>query len=135
MSPAKIMQNWWEDRAKRRLGLITAAFVALITIANFGEVAKPYWFVMQYQLEASFQKAEVVNAIRFLELQIATKESARDNIQAQLDRLQYEISKNADAPDSLKRIINEQIRRYTEQLRLLNNELDDLYRARSKRRP
>jgi hypothetical protein len=135
MSPQKVFSEWWGDTVKRRLSLATASLVALITLMHFGEVAKPYWFVMQYQFDAAFKQAEDTNTQQFLALQIATKEASRDSTQAQVDRLEYELQKNPDSPSSVRQILTEQIRRYTDQLRILNLELDDLRRRQTGRRP
>lgn len=142
MSPVKLMKEWWGDTVIRSAALITAIVTAVITMAHFGEVAKPYWFVMQYQFEAAMNQAknETKNyqqgmADEFLDVKISIKEKDRNDTQAQIDRVEFELRKNPDAADSIKQLLNEQIRRYTDQLRIINLELDDLRRRQAGRRP
>lgn len=139
MSPAQIAKEWWLGTPLQRFtmvcGAISASAAAIIALMHFGEVAEPYWFATRDFTRQIIKVAEKTNTQQFLALQIATKESSRDNTQAQIDRLEYELKKNPDSSDSIKQIITEQIRRYTEQLRLINFELDDLRRRQSGRAP
>jgi hypothetical protein len=139
MSPVQIAKDWWLGTPLQRFTVICSAIsasaAAIIALMHFGEVAEPYWFATRDFTRQIIHASEKSNSEQFTALQIATKESARDNTQAQIDRLDYELRKNPDTSDSVKQIISEQIRRYTEQLRILNLELDDLRRRRSGRRP
>lgn len=114
---------------------MTAAMVAVLTMMHFGEVMEPKWIATRGFVRDLAKTEGRTNTIQFLTLQTATKESSRDNTQAQIDRLEYELKKNPDASDSIKQILSEQIRRYTDQLRILNFELDDLRRRQNGRSP
>jgi hypothetical protein len=102
---------------------------------HFAEVAEPYWIATRQFTRDLVSSTQIAFDRRQLKTEIAIKELARANTQAQIDRLQYELQKNPGAPDSLTRLIVEQIRRYTEQLRIINLELDDLRRRATGRRP
>lgn len=139
MSPVQVAKEWWLGTPLQRFtmvcGAISASAAAIIAMMHFGEVAEPYWFTTRGYTRDMIKVAEKTNTQQFIALQIATKESSRDNTQAQIDRLEYELKKNPDSPDSIKQIITEQIRRYTDQLRFLNLELDDLRRRQAGRAP
>ena len=135
MSPAQVVREWWGEPWRRRLVLLTAAIVAISTFMHFANVAEPYWIATRQFTRDLVTSSQVAFDRRQLKTELAIKELARDNMQAQIDRLQYELQKNPEAPDSLTRLIVEQIRRYTEQLRIINLELDDLRRRASGARP
>lgn len=116
-------------------GAVSASAAAIIAIMHFGQVAEPYWVATRSFTRELVQTAEKTNTQQFLALQIATKESSRDNTQAQIDRLEYELKKNPDSADSIRQILTEQIRRYSDQLSILNLKLDDLRRRQVGRRP
>jgi hypothetical protein len=135
MSPAQIAREWWGEPWRRSFILIAAAIAAITAFMHFAEVAEPYWIATRQFSRNLVSSAQVSFDQRQLKTEIAIKQLARDNMQAQIDRLQYELQKNPNAPDSLTRLIVEQIRRYTEQLRIINFELDDLRRRAAGRRP
>ena len=132
MSPVQIAKSWWSGNAFQRATAmavsVSAILGAILTTMHFGEFAEPYWIATR-----SFTREVVAQAKRstdnqLLALQIATKQLAIDATQAQIDRLDFELKKNADAADSLKQILNEQIARYKEQRRIFMLELDELRR-------
>lgn len=139
MSPVKIARDWWLGTPLQRFtmicGAVSASAAAIVAIMHFGQVAEPYWVATRSFTRELVQSSEKTNTQQFIALQIATKESSRDNTQAQIDRLEYELKKNPDSADSIRQILTEQIRRYSDQLRILNLELDDLRRRQSGRRP
>lgn len=107
----------------------------ILGLLNLGNVAEPYWIATRQFTRELVRAAEVSTSSRLMALEIASKESQRDAAQSKLDSLDLELRKNSDASDGVKALLNNQVRRYTEQLRILNLELDDLYRQRSGRKP
>ena len=139
MSPAQVIRDWPLYSPIKRLTLIatliSAVTAAIIAVMNLTSTLEPKWIATRGFVREQIQTAEQNTGTRLLSLEIAQKESARDAAQAKLDGLEFELRKNPDAPESLKQILNDQIRRYSEQVRVLNLELDDLRRLRAGRRP
>lgn len=138
MSPTEMARDWWLGPPLKRYTLVATAISvtagALIGLMNTAGILEPYWVSTREFTRSVVAASEKTTSGRLLALEIATKESSRDNTQSQIDRLELELKKNDTAPDSIKQILNEQIARYKTQIRIIEIELDDLRRQQSKRR-
>lgn len=136
MSPAQVVKDWWEDTARRRIGLLTAAMVLVLTAMHFGEVMEPYWISTRGYTRVIIQAAEKSMSSRLLSLEIASKEADRNATQSQIDRVEAELAKlPAGTNETLRGVLADQLVRYRRQLELLDFELNDLRRSRAGQRP
>lgn len=138
MSPTEVANEWRLASPLKRYTLMVSAISltagAIIGVMNAAGILEPYWVSTREFTRAVVAASEKSTSGRLLALEIATKESSRDNTQSQIDRLELELKKNDSAPDSIKQILNEQIARYKIQIRVIELELDDLRRQQSMRR-
>jgi hypothetical protein len=145
MSPAQIVKEWWAGTYARKVTVIAVAIsstiAALLAVMHLGQVAEPYWFATRdftrelvKMAEDRARQRDTTTGIRIISVEIAVKEGERRNIQAQIDRINVELTKIPAIPDNLRDILSEQFRRYSDQIRSLNYEIDDLRRQQAERR-
>ena len=143
MSPMQVARNWWGDGIKRTAVLVTAILTAIITTMHFAGVAEPYWIVHRQfardLISATENSAKVRDdeqSRRLLSIEIAMKEGERRASQRSIDRANAELLRlPTGSPDSIRDFFAEQVRRYTDQVRIIDLQLDELRRQQSGRRP
>ena len=143
MSPIQVAKDWWGDNIKRTAVLVTAVLTAIFTTMHFAGVAEPYWIVHRQfardlvsATENSAKVRDDEQSRRLLSIEIAMKEGERRASQRSIDRGHAELLKlPTTSPDSIRDFFNDQVRRYSDQLRIIDLQLDELRRQQSGRRP
>ena len=144
MSPAQIVKEWWAGTYARKVTVIavaiSSAITAILAVMHLGQVAEPYWFATRdftrelvRLAEERARQRDTSTSVRIISVEIAVKEGERRNIQAQIDRINVELTKVPAIPDNLRDILTEQFRRYSDQIRSLNFEIDNLRRQQTAR--
>lgn len=131
--------EWVGPPTPKRVAAVAAAIIGVLTaitlISNALGVAEPYWLATRgymrdhVQQELREQKVTLAGAeTRQIGIEIRIEESERRRIRAKIADLELELKKNPNAPEGLRRAIEEQI---TEQkLELMNKDavVNDLRR-------
>lgn len=133
MSPVEIAKDWWSRLVKytRVVTAISVTAAAVIGVMNAGGVLEPMWIATRGYTRSVVAKSENRTSIKLLEIEMATRELARDNTQNQIDRLEVELKKNDTASDAVKQILNEQIVKYRSQLKSIDYQIEALKHKQS----
>lgn len=120
-------------------GAIIAVFTVITMISNTMGVAEPYWVVtrgyMRDHVESIAKKQETSLAeasTRQIGIEIRIEDESRRRIRSKIADLELELKKNPDAPEGLRRAIQDQIAEQKQELEYKDSVVNDLRRLQRK---
>lgn len=122
----------------QKISLVGAAVtiaVGATGILNQLAIAEPYWFAQRYYVEEKISLATSKIESRLLATQIYLANSEYARIQNELANKQVLFEQNPTMPQGVRDSIQEQVRSLQRSLEATKNQLDDLRREQSGRRP
>lgn len=116
-------------------GAAVTILVGSITILNQLAIAEPYWLVQRYYVEERIVAVTSKIEARQIATQIYLANSEHKRIQNELANKQVLLDQNRMMPQGVRDSIQEQIRSLHRELEETKNQLGDLRKEQSGRRP
>ena len=141
MSLSEAIKTWWTTNPAQRITVtavsVSSVIAAIFAVLHFWQLAEPYWFATrmftrELVTEASdaSKERDSSSAVRIISVEIAVKESERGSVQSQIDRINVELAKVPQESISLRGVLNDQLRQYSDHIKNIEREIEDLQRQR-----
>lgn len=135
--------DWVGPPTPGRVAAVAGAIAAVVTattlVFNALGVAEPYWLATRgymrdhVQQELKEQKVTLAGAeTRQIGIEIRIEDAERRRIRAKIADLELELKKNPNAPESLRRAIEDQINEQKLELQNKDSIINDLKRLQRK---
>jgi len=142
----KLMAWWNQIAVSKRITIyattITAVLAAMVAVVNALNAGEPHWVATRHFVRAQvelttsqIERTQQLLRTRQVQTEVQIVQGRIEQTRAKISDRELLIEKPEGAPPEYRRLIIQQVEEFKDQIKLLENQLDDLRRELVARRP